>query len=77
MCDVTLEIERAALADAEEWLGVDSIEPRGNALVCDVTLPREGLANKILSFGGAIKVLSPAALADEVKTIARNIYAGQ
>ena len=77
MCDVTLEIERAALADAEEWLGVDSIEPRGNALVCDVTLPREGLANKILSFGGAIKVLSPAALADEVKSIARNIYAGQ
>ena len=73
MTDVTLEIERGALADAEEWLGVDAIEPRGNALVCEIKLPAEGLANKILSFGGAVKVLAPQALADEVKAIARAI----
>lgn len=73
MTDVTLEIERGALADAEEWLGVDAIEPRGNALVCEIKLPAEGLANKILSFGGAVKVLAPQALADEVKAVARAI----
>ena len=73
MTDVTLEIERGALADAEEWLGVDAIEPRGNALVCEIKLPAEGLANTILSFGGAVKVLAPQALADEVKAVARAI----
>lgn len=74
MTRLTLEIERSALADAEEWLGVDSIEPRGNSLVCQTELPTEGLANKILSFGGAVRVLSPKELADEVKSIARRIY---
>ena len=76
MCGVTLEIERSALADAEEWLGIDAIEPRGNSLVCDVSLPKDGLANKILSFGGAVKVLAPQSLADEVKEIARAICGG-
>lgn len=76
MTDVTLEIERSALADAEEWLGVDSIEPRADKLVCEMRLPKDGLANKILSFGGAIKVLSPEPLAEEVKSIARRICDG-
>ena len=76
MTDVTLEIERSALADAEEWLGVDSIEPRGNALVCEVSLPTDGLAGKILSFGGAVKVLAPQSLADDVKAVARRICEG-
>ena len=76
MTDVTLEIERSALADAEEWLGVDSIEPRGNALVCEVSLPTDGLSGKILSFGGAVKVLAPQSLADEVRAVARRICGG-
>ena len=76
MTDVTLEIERGALADAEEWLGVDSIEPRGNALVCEVSLPTDGLSGKILSFGGAVKVLAPQSLADEVRAVARRICGG-
>ncbi len=74
--EVMLEIERAALADAEEWLGVDAIEPRGNALVCVVTLPMDGLVNKILSFGGAVKVLAPQSIADEVKKTALHIANG-
>lgn len=77
MTKLTLEIERSALADAEEWLGVDAIEPRGNALICEISLPREGLANKILSFGGAVKVLAPAGLAEQIKDIAARICAGQ
>lgn len=75
MAEVVLEIERAALPDAEEWLGVDSIEPRGDKLLCEVSLPKDGLANKILSFGGAIKVLSPQWLADDVRQTAAKISA--
>ena len=73
MTEVTLEIARTALADAEEWLGVDSIEPRGRALTCTIKLPKEGLVNKILSFGGAVKVMSPASIAEEVKSAAAHI----
>lgn len=74
MTDVTLEIDRSALADAEEWLGIDSIEPRGNALVCEMSLSEEGLVNKILSFGGAVKVLAPQKLAQEVRDAAKIIW---
>ena len=76
MTDITLEIEPTALADAEEWLGIDSIEPRANKLVCEISLPKDGLVNKILSFGGAIKVLAPQELADEVKQVAADICNG-
>lgn len=71
--EVTLEIERSAAADAEEWLGVDAIEPRGDKFISEVALPTEGLAGKILSFGGAIKVVSPQSLADEIKAVAARI----
>ncbi len=73
MTEVTLEIERSAAADAEEWLGVDAIEPRGDKFISEVALPTEGLAGKILSFGGAIKVVSPQSLADEIKAVAARI----
>lgn len=71
LTSVTLSIERSALSDAEEWLGVDAIEPRGDKLICEMQLPAEGLVNKILSFGGAVKVVSPQSLADEVRQAAR------
>lgn len=71
---VTLEIEKASLADAEEWLGIDNIEPRGNSFIAEVTLPDDGgLAGKILSYGGAIKVLSPQSLKEEVISAAEKI----
>lgn len=75
LTDVTLEIGRDALADAEEWLGIDNIEPRGNALVASVSLPDDGaLVNKILSFGGSVKVLAPQTLKESVKSAAKRIY---
>lgn len=40
---VTLEIAANAVADVEEWLGVDNIEPRGNGLVANVSLPDDGM----------------------------------
>ncbi len=60
LCDVVLEIEKSSIADAEEWLGIDNIEPRGNSFIARMTLPDNGgLVNKILSYGGAVKVLEP------------------
>lgn len=75
LTDVELEISKDALADAEEWLGVDNIEPQGTALVARVRLPDDGsLVNKILGFGGGVKVLAPDGLKESVKAAAQKIY---
>ncbi|MDE5721396.1 MAG: YafY family transcriptional regulator [Clostridia bacterium] len=74
LCEVTLEIDKNSLADAEEWLGIDNIEPLGNAFIARMTLPDNGgLVNKILSYGGAVKVLQPAALKEKVTAAAKAI----
>lgn len=74
LCEVTLEIDKNSIADAEEWLGIDNIEPLGNAFVAHMTLPDNGgLVNKILSYGGAVKVLQPASLKEKVIAAAKAI----
>lgn len=74
LTEVTLKIENSCLADAEEWLGIDNIEPLGNGVCARVTLPDdELLIGKILSYGGAVKVVAPAALRDRVKAAAKAI----
>ncbi|MDE6505540.1 MAG: YafY family transcriptional regulator [Clostridia bacterium] len=74
LIEVELEIEKSSLADAEEWLGIDNIEPHGGALVARVFLPDDNsLVNKILGYGGAVKVLSPPELRQRVKTAAKKI----
>ena len=71
---VTLEIRTDSLADAEEWLGIDNIEPKGKSFVAEVTLPDDAqLVGKILSYGGAVKVLSPLSLKERVAAAAENI----
>lgn len=71
---VTLEIRKDALADVEELLGVDNVEPRGNGLIATVSLPDdETLIGKILSYGGKVKVISPQSLKDSVKRAALSI----
>lgn len=73
---VTLEIEKSSLADAEEWLGIDNIEPRGKSFIAEVTLPDDNqLVGKILSYGGAVKVLSPLNLKEKVISAAQDIAA--
>lgn len=73
---VTLEINKNAAPEIEEWLGVDCIEPRGKGLVACVSLPDdEMLVEKILSFGGKVKVLSPEPLRKKVAAAAREIFA--
>ncbi len=74
LIDVTFEISRDNLPDAEEWLGIDNIEPRGAGFIAEATLPDdESLIGKILSYGGAVKVLSPEILKDRVKDAAKKI----
>lgn len=74
LVDVTLEIEKNSLPLAEEWLGIDNIEPRGKAFIAEMTLPDDGmLASKILSYGGAIKVLAPEELKLKVMAAAKKI----
>lgn len=77
LMDVTFEIEKASLPDAEEWLGIDSIEPRGMSFVADVSLPDDNqLVGRILSYGGAVKVLSPQSLREKVLAAAQKIAEG-
>ena len=74
LTEVTLEIEKNSLADAEEWLGIDNIEPLGNKFIATITLPDdESLVNKILSYGGTVRVAEPAYLRKKVKQAARRI----
>lgn len=74
LVEVTLEIEKTSLADAEEWLGIDNVEPRGNKFYATVSLPDDdALVNKILSYGGAVKVLSPQSLKERVRAAAQEI----
>ncbi|MGN0824668.1 MAG: helix-turn-helix transcriptional regulator [Candidatus Coproplasma sp.] len=71
LTQVTLEIKKDALADVEELIGVDNVEPKGNALIATVALPDdETLVDKILSYGGKVKVIAPTALKERVKLAA-------
>ncbi len=77
LTEVTLEINKNSLAEAEEWLGIDNIEPRGQAFVARLTMPDDdGLVNKILSYGGAVKVLEPQELKSKVIAAAKRIANG-
>lgn len=72
---ITLKIEKNALPDVEEWLGVDAVEPRGDGIYAEVLLPDDcGLINKILSFGGGVTVVEPEELKNKVKNAAKALY---
>lgn len=76
LIELVLEIDKEKLPDAEEWIGIDNIEPRGKKFVAEVSVPDDdGLVSKILGFGGGVKVVSPAALRNKVIAAARNIIA--
>lgn len=74
LIDVTLKIAADSLPDAEEWLGIDNIEPSGNSFIATVHLPDDrALVNRILSYGGAVRVLEPESLKARVRQAAREI----
>ena len=72
LTEVKFSVDKKALPDMEEWLGIDNIRIAGENVTAEATLPGgEVLLSKILSFGDGIKVLSPASLAEQVKERAR------
>jgi predicted DNA-binding transcriptional regulator YafY len=73
LMEVTLEIDKAHLSEVEDWLGIDNIEPKGNALIATVNLPQEGLVEKLLSLGKGVKVLAPQSLKTQLKTAAQEV----
>lgn len=76
LIEVRFAVRPQALPDVEEWLGIDSIRTVRGELFAEATLPAgEVLLSKILSFGDGVKVLSPAALAADVRARAAALAA--
>ena len=74
LVELVLEIEKDKLPDAEEWIGIDNIEPRGNKFIAEVAVPDDdGLVSKILGFGGGVKILSPESLHQKVTSAAQRV----
>ena len=76
MVQLRLAVEKKALPDAEEWLGIASIRTVNGGLFAEATLPAgEVLLSKLLSFGDGVRVLEPKALAAEVRARAEALAA--
>lgn len=74
LVQLKLRIEKKALPDAEEWLGIGNIRVKDDGIFAEATLPAgEALLSKLLSFGDGIRVLQPARLAEEVKERAERL----
>ena len=76
LVQLRLAVEKRALPDAEEWLGVNSIRTVNGQLFAEATLPAgEVLVSKLLSFGSGVRVLEPQALACAVRARAQELAA--
>ncbi len=72
--DVLLEIKEAAFADAQDWLGVENLQKRGERWFADLSLPNDSmLVKKIVGLGDGVIVRAPESLRNEVKTQAEKI----
>jgi predicted DNA-binding transcriptional regulator YafY len=72
--DVLLEIRENAFADAQDWLGVENLQKRGDKWVADLSLPNDQtLVKKIIGLGDGVIVKEPQTLRNEVKRQAQNI----
>ena len=64
----TIEFGNLILPEIEEWLGADVIEDVGRCYVARAeSFGGNALVGKLLSFGSSVKILSPAALREEVE----------
>ncbi len=71
---IELEVSKKIKSEIEEWLGVSNVFPLGGKLVAQTALPiDEWLVSKILSFGGAVKVISPIRLKEKVLSTAKAV----
>ena len=72
--DVRFEVNEKAFTKAQDWLGGENFIQKDGKWYIEATLPSdEGLAEKIVSLGGGIKVLSPDSLAEKVRSLADEI----
>jgi predicted DNA-binding transcriptional regulator YafY len=66
--EIKFKIEKSALSDAEEWLGIENIINKDENFYAVVKLPDENsLIPKILSFGKGLKVISPQSFKYKIK----------
>lgn len=71
---VTLQVDKTAKADVEEWLGVDKIHTVKEDIIASFKLPIDDiLVGKILSFGSKVKVVEPESLKNSVKKAAQGV----
>ncbi|MBQ6921923.1 MAG: YafY family transcriptional regulator [Clostridia bacterium] len=71
---VVLEIDTKVLSDVEEWLGIENVKQENDKFVANVSLPfDQGLVSKIMSYGNGVKVISPSALKESVRSTALRI----
>ncbi len=74
LVDLRLSVQKKALPDVEEWLGIGNIRIEGEQITAEAALPGgDVLLSKILAFGDGVKVLSPASLAEEVQKSAEKL----
>ncbi|MBE5750501.1 MAG: YafY family transcriptional regulator [Clostridiales bacterium] len=72
--DVVMEIDKSIVSDVEEWLGIENVKLSNGKFIASVKLPHDkGLINKIMGYGGGIKVLEPQSLREEIKKCTEEI----
>lgn len=63
-----LAVQKAALPDVEEWLGMGSVRAEGEEIFAEAEVPDGGvLLSKLLSFGGSVRVLEPPHIAAQLR----------
>ena len=72
--NVLLEIRESAFADAQDWLGVENLQKRGENWYAELLLPSdETLVKKIIGLGDGVIVKEPNDLREKVKLQAQKI----
>ncbi len=71
--NVRLEIRKGGLLRAADRLGIEHVRKREGGYIADLSLPEDGLPERILALGDAVQVLSPASLKSAVKALAEKI----
>lgn len=67
-----LAVQKEALPDIEEWLGMDNVRVEGGDILAEAELPGgEVLYAKLLGFGSGVRVLAPSSVAQELARRAR------
>ena len=80
-CDVyakldEFEFSSTILGEIEEWLGFDAVTERGYKYVAVAELPiNRATMAKLLGFGSAIRIISPASVKNEIADECRRIIA--